>query len=89
MVAMTPPCADCGGERTYVRSRYEIAYPLGTLIAEEVPSLRCEACGQSEPAAHARPPVDAVLAVTQEVTAVARKDFTEVPLHPPAGPPGT
>lgn len=83
MAAMANPCGDCGAERTYVRSRYEIVYPKGRLVAEEVPSLRCEGCGRTDPAAHARAPVDAVLAVVQEVEAVARKDFGALPLRPP------
>lgn len=82
MVRMSPPCAGCGGECTYVRSRYEIAYPLGRLIAEEVPSVRCEACGRTDPTAPARRQVDAVLALVQDEHATARKDFSALPLRP-------
>lgn len=79
---MTPACKACAGPSTYVRSRFEIAFPDGALIAEGVPSVRCEACGHTEPAAHVRPQVDAVIELVQEVPAVARKDFTALPLHP-------
>lgn len=82
MGAMSPPCTDCGEECVYVRSRFDIRFPDGALIAEEVPSLRCEACGRIAPAAHAIPLVDAVLELVQEVPAIARKNFSALPLRP-------
>lgn len=82
MVAMPRPCKECGAERTYVRHRYDIAYPGGALIAEEVPSLRCQGCGRTDPAPHALPQVEAVISLVEEVSAVARKDFSAVPLQP-------
>lgn len=86
MAPMQGRCADCGGPTTLVRARYEVRYPEGCLIAEEVPSVRCEACGRRNPAAHVQPQLDAVLELTQEVPGTARKDFSAVPLHPEAAP---
>lgn len=80
------PCTDCGGERISVRSPYEIVYPAGRLKAKEVPSMRCQACGRTDPAMHARPQVEAVLALVQEVEGVATKDFSGVPLRPDGEP---
>ncbi|MEX0658207.1 MAG: hypothetical protein WD080_03655 [Egibacteraceae bacterium] len=80
------PCADCGGERVYVRSPYEIVYPTGRLKAKEVPSVRCEVCGHTDPAPHARSQVEAVLELVQEVEGVATKDFSGVPLRPDGQP---
>lgn len=82
MVVMAPRCKDCGAECTYVRSRFEIAYPGGALIADEVPSVRCQACGRTACAAHALPQVKAVLELVQEVSALAHKDFTALALRP-------
>lgn len=83
---MTRPCPDCGGACAYVRARHDFVYPQGRLSAEEVPSLRCESCGRTDVAHHARPVIEAVISVAQDVPATARKDFSSTPLRPEAPP---
>lgn len=87
MIAMAAACEDCGGETTYVRSRYEARFPETRLVMEEVPSVRCEACDRNSPAPHVRAQFDAVVALAEDVTgATMHKDFSTVPLEPDARP---
>lgn len=83
MIVMASACADCGGETTYVRARYEARFPGARLVMEEVPSVRCEACDRNGPAPHVRAQFDAVLALAEDVIgATMHKDFSSVPLEP-------
>lgn len=77
-----PRCPSCGEPGSYARLRFEIPVSGSLLVADEVPSLTCASCGHSEPAAHARPYVEAVIAVVEDEPARAHKDFSTVPLRP-------
>ncbi len=82
MVAMAV-CSDCGGETAYVRAGFKFRFPSFRLVADEVPSERCHACGRTVPAPHVRPYLDAVVELGEEAPgAIVRKDFTAVPLLP-------
>lgn len=83
MLLMATACGECGGERAYVRARYEARLLGCQLIMEEVPSVRCEACDLKEPAPHVRPQFDAVVALAEDVSgARMTKSFASLPLHP-------
>lgn len=81
---MGSPCEDCGGATTSTRSRFEIRLPQGGwLIADEVPALRCEACGRTDPAKHVRPQMEGVIELALDLPgARVHKDFTSAPLVP-------
>lgn len=79
---MSRPCPDCGAACTYVRARHDFIHLEGRLLAEEVPSLRCESCGRTDVAHHARPVIEAVMSVVEDVPGTARKDFSSTPLRP-------
>lgn len=79
---MASDCSRCGTGTEYVRARFDIPVPAGRVLAEEVPSLRCKACGFTVPAEHVRPQLEAVIELAQDVEgATVRKDFTAVPLR--------
>lgn len=77
-----PRCPDCGEACSYVRLRVEIPGPGSLLVAEELPSLACQACGHTRPADHVRRQLEAVLALLGDEPMRARKDFSGLPLHP-------
>lgn len=80
---MASACADCGGETTYVRARFEARMLQARLVMEAVPAVRCEACDRNRPAPHVRAQFDAVVALAEDVVgATMRKDFSSVPLEP-------
>lgn len=66
-----------------MRAGFELLTLGGRFIATEVPSVRCAACGRTDPAPHVRPQFEAVLELAQdEPGATVRKDFTKAPLQP-------
>lgn len=87
-------CAACGETGMYVRARFEILVGRARLVAEEVPSVHCGACGRTDPAAHAQPQLNAVIEIAQELAEetadeafdpALSKDFTAMPLEPVNG----
>ncbi len=83
MMVVMVACPDCGGETAYVRAGFKFRFPTFRLVADEVPSVRCQACGRTVPAPHVRPYLDAVVELGEEAPgATVRKDFAAVPLLP-------
>lgn len=88
MGGMAANCADCGGEVVLERARLTIPMPGGQLVADELPALRCQSCGRTDPAPHTRPQLEAVIDVAEELLSEGvsgpriRKDFTSTPLEP-------
>ncbi len=84
---MAAHCAACGEVGTYVRARFEILVGGGRVVAEEVPSVRCGACGRTDPAADAQQQLDAIIEMAQDLAEevpapTVHKDFTAMPLPP-------
>lgn len=85
---MASTCDDCGGELALERVCLTIPMGRGRLIADELPAMRCQACGRTDPARHTRPQLQAVIDVAQELFEegvsgpTVRKDFTSMPLEP-------